>query len=739
MTELSGMLDGLGLTAIVRFLSGLHKSGCLRLSHDDWHGEMLFDKGRLVQATFGTRTGLPALDALVEVLPGASFNFDSQVVPSGEPAIHLDGDSLLVHLDEISARVASGHRGLPAVDAVPSPTTGDNAEEPVQLDRATLQTLLAVDGQRSVREIVARRGSMDALWHLGALLNAGLIEFGTGAARSTAVTLVTRLPIPPQVQMPIAPAVAPPNAPVPATASNAPVESVSSVEVEAAAAPERAAARASAHCPKLGFEDDPASSFGRPTRLHRCFAVGRPLPLSLDQQRELCLSDQFGTCPRLAGLLPNQPARAARPVPPRVESSAPALTDEPRIVRLPVTGRPVSPEREVASNLAAGPRPLRPMPPSGAQNGHPIAPPTPLRARLNRAASLSGEMASVATAASPIQDPAPAPRRQQEPAPQSAPDANDGAQERRFGSLPLIAIPVVGVVVLAVAAVLYLVPQWDALFGDSSIDPANLPNTSLVEAGTPVANLGLSRLTPVPLRATPVVTQPGDATTDPSQAAAQPTAAALVSPPTSAPAAQPTAAPAPAVAGAQASAPIFDERFASNDAGWPSNPLGSALMTNGTYRISTRQAGQFAAVSAPVVNIPGDVVITAMFRKLAGPDGGGYGIIVRDQATSLQDGTSQNGHYYVLEAGDKGEVGIWRRDADHWVDLLPWQHSDAVKTGTASNELTVRAVGNTLSLSVNGTPVAARTDNTFASGQAGLFVGGDGNQVAITRYTIQAP
>ena len=32
MTELSGMLDGLGLSAIVRFLGGLNKSGRLRLS-----------------------------------------------------------------------------------------------------------------------------------------------------------------------------------------------------------------------------------------------------------------------------------------------------------------------------------------------------------------------------------------------------------------------------------------------------------------------------------------------------------------------------------------------------------------------------------------------------------------------------------------------------------------------------------------------------------------------------------
>src|SRR5207249_644685 len=109
----------------------------------------------------------------------------------------------------------------------------------------------------------------------------------------------------------------------------------------------------------------------------------------------------------------------------------------------------------------------------------------------------------------------------------------------------------------------------------------------------------------------------------------------------------------------------------------------------------------FVAVSAPITNLPADVVVSATFRKLAGPSGGGYGIIVRDQSTTPRDGTKQDGQFYVLEVGDKGEVGIWRRDSDHWVDLLPWQRTDAVKPGTATNELSVRAVGNTLSLLVN--------------------------------------
>jgi hypothetical protein len=716
LTELSGTLDGLGLSAIVRFLGGLNKSGRLRLSQHDWVGEVHFDSGRLTHASLGTRSGLTALDALVEVLPRASFSFDSHAAPTSEPTIQLSNDEVLAHLDEVVARVASGERRLPDADAIPAQTTIENgAEEPLQLDRAALQTLLIVDGQRSVREIVARRGSFDALWHLASLRDVGLISFEPQVPEHESAAVPEAAPVAPVAPVtPIAPEPVDPDATV-----VTPIEPV----------PQEVPVAAVGHCPKLGFEDDPASSFGRPTRLHRCFAAGKPLPLSLDQQRELCLSDHFETCPRLTG------AQAPRPAPPTAE---PAPSDAPRIVRLPLTGRPMPTEQNGPTGAVLEPRPLRPFANNpltrdlDAQRPPTLNVPTPLRARLNRSVGAAAAATPVVAAvpeslpAPPVEQPpvSKPPREPQRPSvvDQSLDAAYVPLNERRVGPIPLLAIPVIGVVLVAVVAlVIMLMPGLESLFSDNSLDAASLPNASLVEAGTPVADLGLSRPTPLPVRSTAVAVEGVQATAEPDPAAAQ---------------AQATPAAADAV---QGPAPLFDERFTTNDAGWPSNPVGAALITNGTYRITTRQAGQFAAVGAPVANVPADVVVNATFRKLAGPAGGGYGIIVRDQVQTLRDGTSQDGQYYVLEVGDKGEVGIWRRDADHWVDLLPWQHADAVNTGATSNDLSVRAVGNTLSLSVNGSQVATRNDSTFSTGRAGLFVGGDGNQVAISRFSIQTP
>src|SRR5207245_8204278 len=149
-------------------------------------------------------------------------------------------------------------------------------------------------------------------------------------------------------------------------------------------------------------------------------------------------------------------------------------------------------------------------------------------------------------------------------------------------------------------------------------------------------------------------------------AAAASAAAARAAAPLAPTAAQPTAVPT------AAARTLLDEDFTASALNWPNDPQGTAWLTSGSYQLATRDASKFVAISAPVAQTPNDVVVSATFRKVSGPIGGGYGIILRDQGPLPQEGTRQDGRYYVLEVGDKGEVGIWRREADHWVDVLPW-------------------------------------------------------------------
>lgn len=79
-----------------------------------------------------------------------------------------------------------------------------------------------------------------------------------------------------------------------------------------------ATARTPLHaCPSLGFVDEHTSHYSHPTHLHRCYAGVSPIRLSTQQQRDLCLTDGFVSCPRLgvvyrASLTPVATTAAAR-------------------------------------------------------------------------------------------------------------------------------------------------------------------------------------------------------------------------------------------------------------------------------------------------------------------------------------------------------------------------------------------------------------------------------------------
>ena len=205
---------------------------------------------------------------------------------------------------------------------------------------------------------------------------------------------------------------------------------------------------------------------------------------------------------------------------------------------------------------------------------------------------------------------------------------------------------------------------------------------------------------------------------------------AIVAPPTAVP---PTAVPATA-APATSPAPSVDESFASGAAGWPDAATSSAFWDTSGYHLVPRNAGQYVAITAPSVQTLTNGAVSGLFRKLAGPVGGGYGLILRAQ--SPLDGSNQGGRYYVFEVGDRGEVGAWRREQSQWIDLLPWQSNEAVRPGIAENRLEVRANGPQFTFSVNDTPVAQVSDATLPSGAVGVFTGGDGNQVLLERFTV---
>jgi hypothetical protein len=263
------------------------------------------------------------------------------------------------------------------------------------------------------------------------------------------------------------------------------------------------------------------------------------------------------------------------------------------------------------------------------------------------------------------------------------------------------------------------------------------------------SNLGAPASEPVPAPMTSV----------PLQAVAAPTVAGVRAPalggidaaPTSAPQAPLVVATSP-VARAPLPTPgeptptpsasrrvLMDVRFAQTPgAGWVDNPP-FAAWRDGAYRLQARQPAHFVAVNAPFEAVPDDVIVSGTFRKTGGPPGGGYGLIVRDAGPQPRDGANQEMNAYVFEAGDLGEFGVWRRDGDHWVDLVPWTRGASVRPGGSPNELSVHTSGGRLVLTINGVQAAAVNDPILPYGRVGVIAGGDFNEVAVDRFTVQVP
>lgn len=274
-----------------------------------------------------------------------------------------------------------------------------------------------------------------------------------------------------------------------------------------------------------------------------------------------------------------------------------------------------------------------------------------------------------------------------------------------------------------------------ALANASGARPSPAPTITPVPASTPppqptvgAASAATAPPTPGEARA-PSPAVPTAQPTQPPVPIAPPPAQPTTAPPptqTAAPARQPTAAPRL----------ILDESFGAGARGWPNNPRSTAWAAGGAYHLAARQPGQFVAITAAAGDSLGDVAVTATYRKTGGPDGGGYGIVLRAQQPL--DGVAQGGRYYVLEVGDRGEIGAWRRENDRWIDLLTWTHSDVVKPGDGTNKLTALALGSRLTLMVNDQVVANLEDAELKEGRVGIFVGGDGNEVTLERFQVQA-
>lgn len=175
MTELSGTLDGIGLFALLNFLSGLKARGRLAINDRELSGNLFFSEGRVVGATFGADSGPVALDAVGLALGQGRFTFSDD--GSDYPAnLDMEPAALQKHLDRLASERQRITAVLPSLDAVPLSATDGPDDQAIALDRGTLRLLLRCDGRTPVLELAREGGLLPTLKRLANLYELQLIQ-----------------------------------------------------------------------------------------------------------------------------------------------------------------------------------------------------------------------------------------------------------------------------------------------------------------------------------------------------------------------------------------------------------------------------------------------------------------------------------------------------------------------------------------------------------------------------------
>lgn len=124
---------------------------------------------------------------------------------------------------------------------------------------------------------------------------------------------------------------------------------------------------------------------------------------------------------------------------------------------------------------------------------------------------------------------------------------------------------------------------------------------------------------------------------------------------------------------------------------------------------SIENAGQVANADLKDFQLELDARMTVPAQRA-----GGFDVSFR-----WQDADNQY-ELYVDTVSRPGAAGLSRWSNGKLKDLTPWVPSAAIRTGSQSNHVTIRADGTRLAVAINGQAVLEVTDDTFAVGNIGL-------------------
>lgn len=207
---LRGSVAAFPLETIVQLLAATGKTGQLEVRGNGDAGTLGFDHGRLVSAVIGEDLGDPALGAVFTMTEG-DFEF---VAWDDPPRTNLAGDlSALLDLAVVQRDRIVADRLLIPNDELRFALSGRAADQgEVRLSAAQWEVLLAVNGQRDLREIAshAGMGRLAMLSLLADLVRSGVVDVREGPPEPPSPE-----PRPPETRPPEPEPAPPPPAPEP--------------------------------------------------------------------------------------------------------------------------------------------------------------------------------------------------------------------------------------------------------------------------------------------------------------------------------------------------------------------------------------------------------------------------------------------------------------------------------------------------------------------------------------------
>ncbi|MBV9358048.1 MAG: DUF4388 domain-containing protein [Chloroflexi bacterium] len=197
---LSGSLSSLNLPAILRFLSGLRKSGELSVSYQRWQGSVALRHGALIGASLNSESGAAAFEGMAIGLPEGKFVFREEAPPPATSDWSVDVAEVAGYLSRLEAERAQLPGQLPRLGLVPAlapssaPTTGS---ETVTIDADALALLPRLSRRCTVDQLAAERGLARTIRHVARLAALGLIVLETAAPPPAPVPPPAPAPPPP--------------------------------------------------------------------------------------------------------------------------------------------------------------------------------------------------------------------------------------------------------------------------------------------------------------------------------------------------------------------------------------------------------------------------------------------------------------------------------------------------------------------------------------------------------------